>query len=227
MDAGGEVPANMAQPADTPRAFVLSYLGLRKAIGCIGTALPFVLALGWAAAQGAGLQNTLSGYYYTGMRDVVVGSLCAIAVFLLSYRGYDRRDDVTANLACLSGLGVALLPTAPDSGATLLQQRIGWCHYALAALFLLTLAYFSLVLFRRTAPGEAPAAQKRRRNAVYLVCGVTMLLCLAAIALLSMLPDDLAVFRLHPKFWLESGAIVAFGVSWLTKGQAILGDLKP
>ena len=32
------------------------------------------------------------------------------------------------------------------------------------------------------------------------------------------------VEQLAPRFWLEAIAIVAFGVSWLTKGEAILKD---
>ena len=31
---------------------------------------------------------------------------------------------------------------------------------------------------------------------------------------------------LEPIFWLESVAIVAFGLSWLTKGETILKDEK-
>jgi len=29
-----------------------------------------------------------------------------------------------------------------------------------------------------------------------------------------------------PVFWLEALSVVSFGVSWLTKGEAILGDEK-
>jgi hypothetical protein len=32
------------------------------------------------------------------------------------------------------------------------------------------------------------------------------------------------VERFEPRFWLESIAIVVFGISWLTKGEAILKD---
>jgi len=30
--------------------------------------------------------------------------------------------------------------------------------------------------------------------------------------------------RFHPLFWLEATAVVAFGVAWLVKGQAVLKD---
>jgi hypothetical protein len=66
---------------------VLSYLGLRKAVGIIGLALPFVLAFGKILLQSPGIQDSISAYYYTDMGNVFVGSLCAIGVFLMSTRG--------------------------------------------------------------------------------------------------------------------------------------------
>lgn len=80
------------------------------------------------------------------MRDVFVGSLCAIAVFLISYRGPQRVDDIAGKLACAFAIGVALFPTAPDADSTAPQELAGRLHDLFAALFFLTLAYFSLVL---------------------------------------------------------------------------------
>ena len=53
-----------------------------------------------------------------------------------------------------------------------------------------------------------------------------MLGTLALIALKAVLPKNIAehVDKLDPMFWLESLAVVAFGISWLTKGEAILKD---
>ena len=76
----------MNRPSGPNGSLVLSYLGLRKAVGIIGTALPFVLAFGKILLEGPGIQNSISSYYHTGMRDVFVGSLCAIAGFLMSRR---------------------------------------------------------------------------------------------------------------------------------------------
>jgi hypothetical protein len=28
----------------------------------------------------------------------------------------------------------------------------------------------------------------------------------------------------HPNFWLESIAVIAFGIAWAVKGQALLAD---
>lgn len=69
---------------------LVSYLTLRKAIGLLGLLLPLILAVGERLIFSRGLRESVSGYYYTGMRGVLVGGLCAIGAFLLAYRGYDR-----------------------------------------------------------------------------------------------------------------------------------------
>ena len=37
--------------------------------------------------------ESISSYYHSVMRDIFVGSLCAVGTFLISYRGYDKRDN--------------------------------------------------------------------------------------------------------------------------------------
>jgi hypothetical protein len=88
-------------------ALIISYLTLRKAIGILGAALPFVLAIGAAVLFMTGIQDSISAYYYTGMRNVFVGMLCATGFFLLSYKGYERKDSIAGNLGCLFAVGVA------------------------------------------------------------------------------------------------------------------------
>jgi len=214
------------QEAESNDSLVVSYLVLRRAIGIIGMALPLVLAVGKLLAGYPGVQSSVSGYYYTVMRDVFVGSLCAIAVFLLSYRGYEHRDDLAGDLACAFALGVALCPTTPDVNAAPRDKVLGGLHVVFAAAFFSTLAYFSLVLFRKTDPSRAPTLQKLRRNVVYTLCGYTILACIALIGVMGLLPADSPVMELHPVFWLEATAIVAFGVSWLIKGETMLKDMK-
>jgi len=214
----------MNQQSVPQEPLVLSYLGLRKAVGIIGVALPFVLAIGKLLLQGPGIQDSISGYYYTVMRNVFVGSLCAIGVFLMSCRGYDWKDEIAANLACVFAIGVALFPTTPYLAATSRDELIGKLHLSFAALLFLTFAYFSLALFTKTAPDKTPTPRKLQRNIVYRVCGYTILTCILLIVVVALTSVRYLVGRLTPVFWLESAAIVAFGVSWLTKGETILKD---
>lgn len=212
----------MSSAPGSSQPLVQSYLALRMAIGVIAIALPFVLALAWATVQGAGIEPSISAYYHTGMRDVFVGALCAIGVFLWSYRGYDRRDDRITNLAAVCAIGVAWFPTTPVVITSPRDTLVGGFHYAFAAVLFGTLAYISLVLFTKKA--AQPTRRKEQRNQIYRTCGVVILACIAGIAVIALTPADSQVHTLSPVFWLEAAAIVAFGLSWLTKGEAILGD---
>jgi len=224
----------MAQQSGPQNSILLiSYLSLRKAIGIIGVALPFVLPFGQILLHALGIQSSLhtpviessiSSYYYTDMRNIFVGSMCAIGIFLMSYRGYDRRDAIAGRFAFVCAIGVALFPTSPLPAPTADEMLIGGVHLTFAALLFLTLAYFSLKLFTMTDPEKPPTRQKLQRNVVYRVSGYVILACIALIVVAALPPIKAMVERLEPRFWLEAIAIVAFGVSWLTKGEAILKD---
>lgn len=216
----------MNERMKSENALVFSYLTLRKAIGLLGTLLPIVLALGAALIFRTGLQSSVSSYYHTGMGDVFVGTLFAIGFFLFSYRGYEPRDNRAGNLGWVFAVGTALFPTSPDNPASSAARVIGYVHFAFAASFLLTLVYFSLCLFTEKDPDRPPTRRKLHRNKVYRIAGFTMLICLVLIVVYFLLPDQ-AASRLeayNPVFWLEAIAVVAFGISWLTKGKAILKD---
>lgn len=205
---------------------VISYLALRKAIGYLGIALPFVLSLGGAILFSLAIQSSISRYYYTDMRDIFVGTMCAIGVFLMSYRGYERKDAIAGKIACLTAVGLALVPTAPSPNPTSHETVLGYFHLAFAVAFFLTLAYFSIFLFTKTHAAIAPTRKKLQRNVVYKICGYTILVAIALILYLALaynsVPDTIK--RLEPIFWLESIAILAFGISWMTKGEVILKD---
>jgi hypothetical protein len=205
---------------------VQSYLFLRKGIGIIGVALPFVLIIGKIILESPGISGSISAYYYSVMRDVFVGSLWAIAIFLICYR-YDLLDNIASTIAGCCAIGVALFPTTPDVGATQQQATIGWIHSSFAMCFFLILALMAIFLFRRTDQ-ENPTPRKQQRNTVYLICGIAILACVVLTALILLVPNLPVPPWLrahHPIFWLESASIVAFGVAWFVKGET-LGILK-
>lgn len=207
---------------------MITYLSLRKIIGVLGISLPFILSLGALIIFQTGIQSSLSGYYHTGMRDLFVGTICVIGFFLLIYKGYEAIDNITGDIGCLAAIGLALFPTAPDGAVSGTALTIGYIHLAFAATFFLTLIYFSLFLFTKTNPSKPPTTRKLQRNRIYKICGHTMAACIFLIILYFLLPDRAAasLSGYHPVFWLEATAIIFFGISWLTKGQAILKDTK-
>ncbi len=203
----------MEAPADGVRIQV-SYLTLRRVVGVLGVSLPVIVAL-WGLVLCGCLEPSISDYYALRTRDAFVGILFTIAWFLYAYRGYDRRDDIAGNLACLFALGVALFP---NSG-TPLEARV---HFGSALCLFLVLAYFALFLFTKTA--GAPTPQKLARNRVYRTCGVTMLACIALIGGYYAFLQHTGVSAFDPVFWLESLALWAFGVSWFVKGGTLWKD---
>ncbi len=206
------------EPKEKYLRHTYSYLALRKAVGWIGILLPFTLMLGvFLIFKGEIIQKSISHYYHSGMGDVLVGALCAVALFMFFYSGYDKWDDWTGNVAGFFAIGVAWFPTT-EVGASDLTGKI---HFTCAALFFLTLAIFSLFLFTRK--GSNPTPQKLTRNKIYVVCGLIIIACLVAIATyLNFIHSDN-----HGSgfvFWAEAIALVAFGVSWLTKGGTLYPD---
>ena len=195
-----------------------SYLALRKAVGFIGILLPFILMLGVVIIfKGEIIQQSISHYYHTGMGDVFTGALCAVALFMFFYSGHDKWDDRAGNVAGLFAIGVAWFPTTEVGSSDL----IGKIHLTCAALFFLTLAIFSLFLF--TKKGSDPTPQKLRRNMIYITCGLIMVACLISLVIyLKFIQNDSSESNFV--FWAETVALIAFGVSWLTKGGTLHPD---
>ena len=212
----------LAPTAKNP--IVLSYLALRKAVGAVALGLPFVLAIPWWILRDHMIQTSISGYYYTGMRNLFVGSLCAIAMFMLCCRGYDWQDELAGIFSAICALGVAFFPTAPDDGATQHQHQIGFVHYTFAALLFLTLAYFCLVLFKMSAENKIVTQKKTQRNLVYTVCGCVILASILLIVVLKFLKVEYLFGSLGSVFCFETTALLAFGTAWLIKGETFLKD---
>ena len=204
----------------------LTYLTLRKVVGGIAVLLPFALALPWWLHVHV-FQSSISDYYYTGLRNLFVGSLCAIAMFLLSCRGFDWQDEVAGAFAALCALGVAFCPTTPACPSSY-QKDVGFAHYTFAALLFLTLSYFCLVLFKMTAATRTVTPQKRQRNMVYTVSGLVILASILAIATSKLLyllfHWSYSILGFGPVFFFETTSLWAFGVAWLVKGETILKD---
>lgn len=207
----------MTRPGPNESA-VLSYIGLRRWIGAIGLALPFVLPIGvlWFGGIQAG---SISGYYYTDMRNVLVGILCAIGIFMLSYR-FGSLGNRVSNVAAVAAIGVALAPTPPPD-PTAREELVGVLHGLSAVVFFLALAYFCFRLFPKPDRDGPPTANHLVRVRIYRLCGGVIVACLVAaiaVAALDVLP------QLRPLYWLESVAVVAFAFSWIVKGRVLLGD---
>jgi hypothetical protein len=207
---------------------VLSYLALRKAVGAVALGLPFAVSIPLLILGNHMIESSISGYYYTGMRNLFVGSLCAIGMFMLCCRGYDRKDEVAGMFSALCAVGVAFFPTRPEGDATSSQRVEGTVHYIFAALLFSTLAYFCLALFRMSAANKTMTRKKVQRNMVYSACGVVIIASIGVIAVVKLLQFIHVLENVGPTvFCFETTALLAFGTAWLIKGETFLKDENP
>jgi hypothetical protein len=200
-------------PSDTGSQDARTVGFLRLGVGVIGLLLPLALPLGnWLFAELRGQSTSgfwpvsMSGSYYTSTRNIFVGSLCALGVFLICYR-FDRRDDRWSTAAGACAVGVALCPTSP-SDATAFQHAVGAVHLVLAASLYLVLALFSVFSFRDPHYAHRPWVARG-----YLVAGVLIpvFLLFAVVAALTRLGTDWPVQPVYLGEWL---ATWAFGAAW-------------
>jgi hypothetical protein len=252
---------NRAAPASNQ--LTSSYMTLRRAVGWIGVCLPFAVFIGnWAifshhrfaclAPISNKLPDSLSGYYYSHMRDVFVGAMCAAAIFLIFYRGHDWIDRWATNLAGLFALGIALFPTKPPTDASLqtsscgpvtpivLQPSphgasVGYLHVASLCGLMAMIALMAWRFTRQYSGDEIDhmtdddkeielnPSLKNRNNMIYWGC-VAAIAAAGAFALIQDLAFSKAVKGEAP--WLlyaETVAFLAFGTAWFVKGRALLG----
>lgn len=220
-------PLTPSQLSELQNELVLPYKELRVTVGLLGMFMPLLLYLGGRVIFGKMLQESISAYYHTGMRDVMVGILFSLGVFLFSYKGYGREDDVAGNLACFFAIGTALFPTLREGETGEIYKQISIVHHIFAASFLLTLTYFCLALFTQSKHKPSDMSDmKKLRNKVYRICGGVMLLCILLIAVYFAVFGAIGRFLgiTNPIFWLETLAIFAFGFSWFVKSEVILKD---
>lgn len=218
---------SVARPNDT----LLSYLLLREVVGAIGVMLPFTLLLG-NELMGHGVQSSMSSYYYTPMRNVFVGALWALGVFLITYDGWDRADRIITNIAGGGAVGVSLFPTTPANHPSARQVVIGDLHLTFACVTFVMLALMSLRFAKRMPTPDSPRSLAERVKyalgftpqgdsvapkweiIAYRVSGVVIIVCILLIYPGSKVYSESLLV-------LETVMLVAFGTAWFLKGSAL------
>jgi hypothetical protein len=150
--------------------FIISYATMRRLVGWLALSLPFILPAGYVIFFSRhGFPGSISSYYYTGMRNYLVGALCVLGVLFVAYDAYhDILDSWITNLAGIFVVSIAFFPTEPTA-APPHEKDIGHIHYVFAALLFTMLAVMAL-RFTKTHPDGYPASQKSRRSLIYITC---------------------------------------------------------
>jgi TRAP-type C4-dicarboxylate transport system permease small subunit len=208
---------------------VASFKNLYFLVGILGFLLPFLCLLGLLITNTA-LQPSISHCYYTNVRDVFIGIMIGVSMFLITYSGYQMIDDIVTNTAGVVGIGLALCPCLNYQGAT---DLVGYfnlnpipsnaIHLLCASVFFLLLAINSYYLFTKTKDKNHMTKEKINRNKIYKICGLVMFGLMFILVILKLIMKD--KFDDYPiAFTIESFMLFAFSFSWLVKGGMILKD---
>lgn len=210
-------------------SLIYSYLAMRRIVGVLAILLPVIIVAGGFIQKDSVVQGSLSSYYYTNMRDFFVGMLSGVALFLISYKGYELIDDVVTNLSGLFALGIIAFPTSKFSGHVV---KVGifltpddisqYIHLVFSIAFLLSLAFNSMFLF--TKHGGVPSREKKTRNVIYIVSGWLMLVCIVGMVTFIAFYSHTVLAKWRPVLVFETVALISFGISWLVKGNTLFRD---
>ncbi len=200
---------------------VKMYLRIRNLCGLLGMILP------WIALFSAGIAEhpspewwwSISATYYQS--PALVGVLVPAAIVLISYIGYDDKDNIITTLSGIFGLGIVLfpckvswIPAGTPVGFFQVPMEISHIiHSCCAAIFFTLIAINSI--FQFTQSGGAMTVQKIKRNHIYRACGWGMIILLGIFAIIKLIgaPGYLVMI-------IEILLLSLFGIAWLVKGEA-------
>ncbi len=204
---------------------VATFKTMRIAVGVLAISLPITVVLaGLLLGDIRGFLNSISAYYNSSMRDIYVGEVCMIAFFLLSYKGYDRHDNWSCNIAGILAFGIALFPTIDNRKSGYVSWiwfldpvTVDWVHTVCASAFFCVLAYISIFLFTHTHEGAQVVGVKRSKNLAFTGTGILIMLALVSLLTIN-LSNPFSLRGTPVTLALEALMMISFGSSWLVKG---------
>ncbi len=214
-----------------------THLTLRRNLGIIGIALaPLLICL-----NNFQILPSISHYYYSESNVLFIGLLFAYGLYLFSYRGYKKdknkldfiNDNWVTNFAGILIIMVAFIPTKANSQLIDTYHlfnpprghnngTLNTIHLICATGFFMIMAYLSYFRFTRSDnlhDSEYDRIIKKRRNKMYRICAVMVLLSLVFILVF----DFLIKPPFSPFIVLigEAVALFFFGLAWLVKSKSL------
>jgi hypothetical protein len=227
-----------SKTASSPQEdFVKTYFALRMALGLLALMLPVALALGGRWLQGLSLQPSISAYYHTDVRDIFVGTLWAIGVGLIAYKGFSRREDWALNLGGVLACCIAAFPMPAEEALQCIQPACDQAclalsrvldrtadvaiavklHFPAAVSFYIVLGFVMIACAHATLH-LVPKARRRLFLVAYPVLGVLFVASMAwAFVLLKLGPDAGRPCQDRWVLGVEVAGLVPFAMFWFLK----------
>jgi hypothetical protein len=191
-----------------------TYFWSRVGTAVISILFPLIL---WIVGLGFGveLQDSISSYYHTPMRNVFVGILFAVGAFLYLYRGYNMLENIVLNVAGILAVCIALLPT---SAVELKCDTFTapYLHGISAISFFILIACVCIFDLSGTLR-EIGEPRKSFYKSLYKVLGGLMIVFPLSSALLLLLTKETGSLI----FWVELAGVWVFSAYWIVKSVEI------
>jgi hypothetical protein len=199
---------------------VRMYLRIRNLCGLLGILLPWIALFASAIRLDKHPQWwwSISATYHQAP-EAIVGVLIPACIVMMSYIGYDWKDNLITSLDGLFGMGIVLFPCKVDwipdgTPVGFFQLPIEFSytiHVVCSVLFFLLAAVNILWLFTRH--GDRMTKQKKVRNVIYRICGWGMIGLMVLLTILMLCNA--------PGWWvmvIEILLLHLFGLAWIVKG---------
>jgi hypothetical protein len=195
-----------------PTRIEIDHHTIKLIVGIIAISLAFLTSI----CSKTPLESISASYYEEGWSSsIFIGFLFAISAFLLAYHGRSVFEMVISKIAAISALGVAMFPCGCGGH----QEIIPYVHYISATIMFLILVAFCYSFFKR-ARGKSYTRAVIRAY-IYAVCGITILLAIAAIGLDTVLNGAISASFTRLTFYCEAVALISFGIAWLTASRIL------
>jgi hypothetical protein len=217
-----------------------SSITLRQTLGWLGVLLPpldllFGVVFGNVLFQfnPAGMLTfvSISATHFANSYLLFEGTMMAVGLFLITYRGYDNRDFWITTVGGIGGIVLAMLPTKLADGlvANDIEQYRNFLgmssgittyfHMAGALVFFVAMAFTEIWQFTKTSlPENELPKKKRQRNFLYRFCGIAMLASILLGGAWDFFFHDVWPYGIYAGEW---GGLWFFGIGWLVKGEVI------
>lgn len=191
---------------------------LRKFVGWLGFSLAWIVLILCVIYQCVPGDHVFPAsisatYFYAPTITPFMIILGASSILLMCYRGYTWVDDLINTVTGIFGLGICLFPTYNHNfthvGTFQVEVNLSsTLHNICAIAFFVLLSVNVLFLFTKSS-GEI-TANKKKRNIIYRVCGIGMVVSMICLVVLTSWAHV---------WWAEAFALMFFGIAFLTKAD--------
>jgi len=209
---------NKTRTSHLERSFIIQ----RRGMALLAAAFPVIFLMSSSVLDRTTFQTSISAYYWTLdlERNIFVGFLCAIGVFLLLYKGYNWFEDRVLDVAGVSAVGIAFFP----------MDKLGDCsssgtstHGIFAVIFFICISIICIFMSEHSLKEITDPHRLAIFRRAYRWCSGIMIGSVTVAVLSRLLPEEYFLLLCQKSliFWVEAFGIWAFSAFWYIKTREL------